>query len=306
MKHDLKIVVLIPCLNEEKTISNVILDFKKKIPGSTIHVFDNSSSDNSKKIAQDAGAIIHNIEYKGKGNVVRRMFADVDGDIFIMIDADDTYDTKNINKMINTLLSNDLDMLVARRNSVEEKAYRFGHILGNKLFSYLVKIIFGNQIDDLFSGFRIFTRRFIKSFPGNSHGFEIETELTIHALEQRLAVGEMDCNYKSRPSGSSSKLNTIQDGFKILKVILVLIKDERPLFFFSSFALFFFLFSLILGIPIIFSFMETGLVAKMPSAILAAVNMVIAFLSFFSGLILDVIKKSRHERKRLNYLTMKK
>ena len=136
------------------------------------------------------------------------MFADVDGDIFIMIDADDTYDTKNINKMIDTLLSNDLDMLVARRNSVEEKAYRFGHILGNKLFSYLVKIIFGNQIDDLFSGFRIFTRRFIKSFPGNSHGFEIETELTIHALEQRLAVGEMDCNYKSRPSGSSSKLNT--------------------------------------------------------------------------------------------------
>ena len=192
------------------------------------------------------------------------------------------------------------------RNSVEKKAYRFGHVLGNKLFSYLVKIIFGNQIDDLFSGFRIFTRRFIKSFPGNSHGFEIETELTIHALEQRLAVGEMDCNYKSRPSGSSSKLNTIQDGFKILKVILVLIKDERPLVFFSSFALFFFLFSLTLGIPIIFSFMETGLVAKMPSAILAAVNMVIAFLSFFSGLILDVIKKSRHERKRLNYLTMKK
>ncbi|MDC3091880.1 glycosyltransferase, partial [Rickettsiales bacterium] len=241
-----------------------------------------------------------------KGNVVRKMFADVDGDVFVMIDADDTYDVKNINQMIDNLIQNDLDMLVARRKSVEQKAYRFGHKLGNILFSYLVKIIFGNQIDDLFSGFRVFTRRFVKSFPGNSNGFEIETELTIHALEQRLAVGEMDCDYKSRPSGSSSKLNTIQDGLKILRVILVLIKDERPLFFFSSFAVFFVFFSLILGIPIILNFMETGLVEKIPSAILAAVNMVIAFLSFFSGLILDVIKKSRHERKRLNYLMVKK
>ena len=197
-------------------------------------------------------------------------------------------------------------MLVARRVSVEKSAYRFGHVIGNKVFSDLVKIIFGTHISDLFSGFRVFSRRFVKSFPGNSKGFEIETELTIHALEQKLPVAEIDCNYKSRPAGSLSKLNTIQDGLRILKVILVLIKDERPLIFFSLLSLFFLIFSLSLGVPIFINFVETGLVDKIPSAILSAINMVIAFLSFFSGLILDVIKKSRHEMKRLNYLMNKK
>ena len=300
-----KISVLIPSLNEEKTVGSVIKEFKKIIPSADIHVFDNNSNDKTKLIAKKLGVIVHNVGEKGKGNVVRRMFADVDGEIYIMIDADNTYLINNINKMIEFFLEEKLDMLVAKRISVEKKAYRFGHIFGNKIFSKLVKLIFGNQIDDLFSGFRIFSKRFVKSFPGNSKGFEIETELTIHALEQRLPMGEMVCEYKSRPVGSFSKLSTLKDGLRILNVILVLIKDERPLFFFSALSLFFVIFSLIVGIPVIISFLQTGLVEKIPSAILAAINMVIGFICFFTGLILDVIKKMRQENKRLTYLNIK-
>ena len=300
-----KIVVLIPSLNEEKTVGSVIKEFKKILPLANIHVFDNNSYDKTKLIAKKLGVIVHNVKEKGKGNVVRRMFADVEGEIYIMIDADNTYLINNINKMIKFFIEEQLDMLVAKRVSVEKKAYRFGHIFGNKIFSKLVKLIFGNQIDDLFSGFRIFSKRFVKSFPGNSKGFEIETELTIHALEQRLPMGEMLCEYKSRPIGSFSKLSTLKDGLRILNVILVLIKDERPLFFFSILSLFFVIFSLIVGIPVIIGFLQTGLVEKIPSAILAAINMVIGFLCFFSGLILDVIKKMRQENKRLTYLNVK-
>ena len=297
-----KIVVLIPSLNEERTISTVINKFKKKIPSAEIHVFDNNSVDNTKLKAKKAGALVHDVQYKGKGNVVRRMFADVEGDIFIMIDADDTYDISKLDSMLKLFKEKNLDMLVGKRVCKDKNAYRFGHIFGNKLFSKLVKLIFGNQIDDLFSGFRIFSKRFVKSFSGNSKGFEIETELTVYALEQRLPVAEIECNYKSRPPGSFSKLSTFSDGLKILNVILVLVKDERPLFFFTILAIFFFTFSLVVGLPVVFNFFETGLVEKLPSAVLAAINMVIGFISFFSGLILDVVKKSRHERKRLNYL----
>ena len=300
-----KIVVLIPSLNEEKTVGSVIKEFKKILPSANIHVFDNNSYDKTKLIAKKLGVTVHNVKEKGKGNVVRRMFADVEGEIYIMIDADNTYLINNINKMIKFFIEEQLDMLVAKRVSVEKKAYRFGHIFGNKIFSKLVKLIFGNQIDDLFSGFRIFSKRFVKSFPGNSKGFEIETELTIHALEQRLPMGEIICKYKSRPIGSFSKLSTLKDGLRILNVILVLIKDERPLFFFSILSLFFVIFSFIIGIPVIISFLQTGLVEKIPSAILAAINMVIGFLCFFSGLILDVIKKMRQENKRLTYLNIK-
>ena len=302
---DKKIVVLIPCLNEEKTVGSVIEEFRKRAPLAEIHIFDNNSQDKTKSIAQQLNVKVHQVKEKGKGNVVRRMFADVDAEIYIMIDADNTYLINDIDKMIELFLYKKLDMLVAKRVSVEKKAYRFGHIFGNKIFSKLVKLIFGNQIDDLFSGFRIFSKRFVKSFPGNSKGFEIETELTIHALEQRLPVGEMVCKYKSRPSGSFSKLSTLKDGLRILNVILVLIKDERPLFFFSILSLFFVMFSLFIGIPVIISFLQTGLVEKIPSAILASINMVIGFMCFFSGLILDVIKKMRQENKRLTYLNIK-
>ena len=300
---NLKVSILIPCLNEQKTIARVINKIKIKLPHSNIYVFDNNSTDNSVDIAKKAGAKVYNVVYKGKGNVVRRMFADIEGDVFVMIDADDTYDVSNVDSMIGLLVSNNLDMIVGKRISNDSNAYRFGHLVGNKIFSNLVKFVFGNQIDDLFSGYRVFSRKFVKSFPGNSKGFEIETELTIHALEQRLPIDEVECQYFSRPKGSNSKLNTLEDGLKILNVILVLIKDEKPLLFFSLLSLFFIIMSLSFGVPVILDFFETGKVDKIPSAILAAINMVIAFLSFFSGLILDVIKKSRHERKRMNYLT---
>ena len=300
-----KISILIPCLNEEKTIDKVISKLKKKLPDSQIYVFDNKSSDNSVKIAKNSGALVFKVKNKGKGNVVRKMFSDIESDIYVMIDADDTYDVSNINKMIRFLDENYIDMLVAKRVSVDSKAYRAGHVFGNKLFSNLVKIIFGNQIDDLFSGFRIFSKRFVKSFPCNSLGFEIETELTIHALEQRLGIGEIECNYYPRPQGSISKLNTFEDGLKILNLILILIKDEKPLFFFSILSILFLIFSFSLGLPVFFDFLETGKVEKLPSAVLAGINMIIAFLSFFSGLILDVVKKSRHEKKRLQYLMIK-
>ena len=301
-----KIVCLIPCLNEEQTLVKVINDLNKYLSKPEIHVFDNNSKDNSLSLAKQNGAIVHSVSDLGKGNVVRRMFADVSGDVFVMVDADDTYELKNLDSMIKKLLNENLDMIVGKRISSTVNAYRTGHKLGNRIFSKLVKLIFGDVIDDLFSGLRIFSKRFVKSFPGHSSGFEIETELTIHALEQRLPVAEVDCNYKARPQGSVSKLNTFKDGFRILNVILILIKDEKPLLFFSILSFSFIFLSLFLGIPVILEYLETGLVDRLPTAILSGLNMIIAFLSFFSGLILDVIKKSRHERKRFNYVMIKK
>lgn len=300
-----EIAVLIPCLNEEKTISLVIKKIRSQLKKSSIYLFDNDSTDESKKIAKDEGAIVFNVKNRGKGNVVRRMFSQIDADIFVMIDADDTYDVSCINKMINLLKEENLDMVVAKRISKDSKAYRFGHEIGNKIFSKLVKFTFGSKIDDLFSGFRVFSKKFVKSFPCNSVGFEIETELTIHALEQRLDVAEIECLYSSRPIGSQSKLKTYEDGFKILNLILILIKDEKPLLFFAFLSSSFLISSLSIGIPVIFEFIETGLVDRLPRAVLSGIMMVIAFLCFFSGLILDVVKKSRQEMKRLMYLSIK-
>jgi len=301
-----KIVVLIPCLNEEATIGNVIAQFKRKIPSASIIVYDNNSNDKSIEIAKTYGAKIVEVSKKGKGNVVRKMFSDpIDGDFFIMIDGDDTYDIKNIQKMIDLMISNNLDMIVGKRKPIELSAYRRGHVLGNQFFSNLVRMIFGNQVQDLFSGFRIFSKRFIKTFPINSRGFEIEAELTIHALEQRIPIAEFECDYKARPKGSLSKLNTFGDGLKILNLILILVKDQRPLLFFSIAGFLFFFLSLFVGVPIIFDFYETGVVEKLPSAILAGFLSMIGVLSFFVGLILDVIKKLRFENKSINYLLFK-
>ena len=296
------VAVLIPCLNEQKTIYSVIKEIKKKLPKAKIYLFDNNSIDESKKMAKKAGAITFDVTTQGKGFVVRRMFSDVDADVYVMIDGDKTYDISNIQKMIDMLINNKLDMVVAKRISHDKKAYRFGHQIGNRLFSYLVKFIFGDKINDLFSGFRIFSKRFVKSFPCHSIGFEIETELTIHALEQKLSVEEIECKYFSRPKGSESKLKTYEDGFKILNLILILLKDEKPLFFFFIFSFIFLTISLSLGIPVVFDFFEKGTVEKLPTAILSGLIMIIAFLCFFSGLILDSLKKIRHEQKRLQYL----
>jgi glycosyltransferase involved in cell wall biosynthesis len=298
-----KIVVQIPCLNEEMAIGNVISKIKKKIPDARIIVYDNGSTDNSVDISKRKGAEVRFVKKKGKGNVVKQMFSDdLNANFFIMIDGDDTYDVSKINEMLNEMTRYNLDMMVGKRVHSDDLAYRKGHVLGNKFFSNFVNIFFGKDITDIFSGFRIFTKRFVKTFPLHSQEFEIEAELTIHALEQRLTVSEYNCKYSARNIGSSSKLNTYKDGIKIFKLILILIKDEKPLFFFSIFSLIFLTFSLFIGVPVIKAFYLTGLVEKMPSAILAGCLMILSFLSFFSGLILDLIKKVRFENKRLNYL----
>ena len=302
-----KIIVLIPCLNEELTIGKVVDTFKKRLPSSKIFVYDNGSNDSSRKIAQKHGAEVISVISKGKGNVVKKMFSDFhDGDYFVMVDGDDTYDISKINQMLDIMSKEELDMIVGSRKHNDPNAYRKGHVVGNFFFSKLVALIFGNKIKDIFSGFRIFSRRFIKTFPLHSRGFEVEAELTIHALEQRLSVKELDCNYNARKDGSSSKLNTYRDGIRILKLILILFKDERPLLFFSFLSLLFIVSSLLIGVPIILEFYETKLVERLPSAVLAGFLMVLGVISFFSGLILDVIKKMRYENKYLNYLLVKK
>ena len=300
------VVVQIPCLNEESTIGDVVRDFKQKLPRSRVIVYDNNSNDNSILLAKKNGAEVVVVNKKGKGNVVRRMFEDnLDYNYFIMIDADNTYDISNIKKNLNIMKNENFDMMVAKRIHSDSSAYRKGHVIGNYFFSKFVNIIFGNDVTDIFSGFRIFSKRFIKTFPQTSSEFEIEAELTIHALEQKNRIGEFECKYKSRPSGSLSKLNTYKDGLKILKLILILVKDEKPLLFFSIFSFLFFFLSLYIGIPIIHEFYLTGLVNKLPSAVLSGLLMVISFLFFFSGLILDALKKIKYENKRINFLLYK-
>ena len=298
-----KIVVQIPCLNEELGIGKVISRIKKKIPNSKIIVYDNGSTDNSVNVSKKRGAEVRFVQKKGKGNVVRQMFSDnIDANFFVMIDGDDTYDVSKIDQMLSQMIKYNLDMIVGKRIHNDDLAYRKGHVLGNRFFSNFVNLFFGNDITDIFSGFRIFTKRFVKTFPFHSQEFEIEAELTIHALEQKLTVSEFNCNYSARDEGSSSKLNTYKDGIKILKLILILIKDEKPLIFFSLFSFIFLLFGLFIGVPVIHDFYLTGLVEKIPSAILAGCLVILSFLSFFSGLILDIIKKVRFENKRMNFL----
>ena len=301
-----KIVIQIPCLNEESTIGKVIKGLKKSLSNIEIIVYDNSSTDNTIKEAKKHGAKVILEKKKGKGNVVKRMFSDnLDANIYVMLDGDDTYDTSKIKQSIDTFHTEKYDMLVAKRVHSNPSAYRRGHVIGNQMFSRFVNFIFGNDISDIFSGYRIFSKRFIKTFPQNSKEFEVEAELTIHALEQGFKVGEFECLYKPRPEGSISKLSTFKDGIKILRLILILIKDEKPLLFFSILSIFFMLSSLSVGIPIIKEFYLTGLVERLPSAILAGLFSVISFLSFFCGLILDVMKKIRFENKKMNYLLFK-
>tara|TARA_B100001559_G_scaffold143265_1_gene120268 strand:+ start:382 stop:1299 length:918 start_codon:yes stop_codon:yes gene_type:complete len=301
-----KIVIQIPCLNEESTIGQVIKNLKKDLLNSEIIVYDNSSTDNTIKEAKKYGAKVVLEKKKGKGNVVKRMFSDnLDANIYVMLDGDDTYDTSKIKQSIDTFFAEKYDMLVAKRVHSDPSAYRRGHVIGNQIFSRFVNFIFGNDISDIFSGYRIFSKRFIKTFPQNSNEFEVEAELTIHALEQGFKVGEFECLYKARPKGSSSKLSTFRDGIKILRLILILIKDEKPLLFFSILSILFMLLSLSVGLPIVKEFYITGLVERLPSAILAGLFSVISFLSFFCGLILDVMKKIRFENKKMNYLLFK-
>jgi glycosyltransferase involved in cell wall biosynthesis len=299
-----KIAVIIPCFNEEHSIAEVVRGFKAALPSACIYVFDNNSTDQSATIAGAAGAVIRRETLQGKGHVVRRMFADVNADAYVMADGDSTYDPSYAASMVNRLFDERLDMVVGTRVASQIAAYPSGHRFGNRLLTYTVSNLFGKRFSDILSGYRVFSRRFVKSFPAMSTGFEIETELTIHALELQLPVGEVATPYRIRVTGSTSKLRTYVDGMKIVRLILVLYKNERPLKFFSTIAAVFVAVALALGIPLVITFIKTGLVPRQPTAILATGLVLLSALSLVSGLILDTVTRGRREMRRLAYLSV--
>jgi glycosyltransferase involved in cell wall biosynthesis len=299
-----KIAVIIPCFNEGHAIAEVVHGFKSVLPSAKIYVFDNNSTDETVAIAGAAGALIRRETLQGKGNVVRRMFADVDADAYVMADGDSTYDPSYAAHMVNRLFEERLDMVVGTRVASHTAAYRPGHRFGNRLLTFSVANLFGERFTDMLSGYRVFSRRFVKSFPAMSSGFEIETELTIHALELLLPVAEVATPYRIRVSGSSSKLRTYSDGLKILRLIVVLYKNERPFQFFSVIAGVFIAVALALGIPLVVTFIKTGLVPRQPTAILATGLVLLSALSFIAGLILDTVTRGRREMRRLAYLAV--
>jgi glycosyltransferase involved in cell wall biosynthesis len=298
------IAVLVPCLNEAVAIGNVVRSFRLALPDAMIFVYDNGSTDRTAEIARAAGAVVRIEPLRGKGNVMRRMFADVEADVYVLVDGDDTYDAASAPALIDLLITGSLDMVNAARITNIKEAYRPGHRFGNLLLTNLVTLWFGSRLSDLLSGYRIFSRRFIKSFPALSSGFEIETELSIHALQLRMPIAELPVAYKDRPQGSTSKLNTYRDGFRILRTIVYLVKEEKPFAFFSFVAVVVALLSLTLGIPVIVEFGRTGLVPRLPTALLAAALMILSFLAFACGLILDTVSRGRIEFKRLSYLSV--
>lgn len=300
--HSSSIAVLIPCFNEAASIEKVVADFRAMLPQAAIYVYDNNSKDDTVAIAARASAIVRHETQQGKGHVVRRMFADIEADAYVLVDGDDTYDATVAPALIELLIENQLDMInVARAKNVDE-AFRPGHKFGNTLLTMLVRLIFGDRIKDMLSGYRIFSRRFVKSFPALSQGFEIETELTVHALELNMAICERVASYKERPTGSVSKLNTVRDGLLILRTIINLVKEERPLAFFGTAGVILILFSIGLGWPIVAEFLKTGLVPRFPTAILATGIVLLGFLSITCGLILDTVTHGRQEARRLHYL----
>jgi glycosyltransferase involved in cell wall biosynthesis len=300
-----RIAVLIPCYNEAVAVARVIDGFRAALPGAEIHVYDNNSTDGTRAAAAAAGALVRREPQQGKGNVVRRMFADIEADIYVLVDGDDTYDASAAPAMVAMLRDERLDMVTASRVTEIVAAYRPGHRFGNLMLTGMVRLIFGDRITDMLSGYRAFSRRFVKSFPALAHGFETETEFTVHALELRLPVGEIATPYKDRPVGSVSKLNTIQDGIRILRTIMALAQRERPLAFFGSIGLALMLLAVALFIPVLAEFLHTGLVPRLPTAILSAVLVLAGLLSLAGGLILDTVTRGRLEAKRIAYLAIK-
>jgi len=301
---NVQIAILIPCYNEASTIGKVVADFRAALPNALIYVYDNNSADGTQQEARAAGAIVRSEALQGKGNVVRRMFADVEADVYIVVDGDDTYDAASASELVNLLSLEHLDMVNAARKTQSAAAYRWGHRLGNTMLTGIVASIFGNRFHDMLSGYRVLSRRFVKSFPALASGFEIETELTIHALHLRMPVREVRTAYKERPPGSTSKLRSVRDGLRILKTILVLVKDERPLPFFATIFGLLTVTAVILAMPIFMTFLETGLVPRFPTAILATGLMLLAFLSLACGLILETVSRGRLESKRMRYLSI--
>jgi len=298
------IAVLIPCYNEEAAIAKVVNDFRRALPQAAIFVYDNNSRDRTIEVAKAAGAVTRSEPLQGKGNVVRRMFADIEADIYVLVDGDATYDADSAPKMIKALLDGPLDMVNGARVTDIQKAYRPGHRFGNWLLTGMVAWIFGNRISDMFSAYRVMSRRYVKSFPALSAGFETETELTVHALELRMPILEIATPYKDRPPGSVSKLSTFRDGFRILWTILVLVKEERPMQFFSLLALLLALVSTALIAPIVVEYIHTGLVPRLPTAVLSMGLMIVGFLSLTCGLVLDTVTRGRREMKRMRYLNI--
>lgn len=299
-----KIAVLIPCYNEETAIAQVITDFRRALPEAALYVYDNNSRDRTAEVARNAGAIVRTEPLQGKGNVVRRMFADIEADIYVLVDGDATYDAASAPKMVKALLAGPLDMVNGSRVTNIEKAYRPGHKFGNWLLTSMVAWIFGNRFTDMLSGYRVMSRRYVKSFPALAAGFETETELTVHALELRMPIAEIATPYKDRPEGSVSKLSTFRDGFRILWTIMVLVKEERPMQFFSLLAALLAAVSVVLMVPIVGEYFATGLVPRLPTAVLAMGLMILGFLSLSCGLILDTVTRGRREMKRMRYLNV--
>jgi glycosyltransferase involved in cell wall biosynthesis len=299
---DLRIAVLVPCYNEEAAVATVVADFRKALPTATVYVYDNNSKDRTVAVAREAGAEVRSEIHQGKGHVVRRMFADVDADVYVLVDGDATYDAPSAPKMIEKLLAEHLDMVVGLRVDQSVAAYRPGHRTGNWMLTSFLASVFGEAFKDILSGYRVFSRRFVKSFPVLSDGFEIETELSVHALELALPVAEVATPYYARPEGSFSKLNTWRDGFRILGTILRLYRSEKPLRFFTAIGVFLMAVSIGLAIPIVITYLEEGIVPRLPTAVLSTGLMIVAVLSISSGLVLDTVTRGRREMKLLAYL----
>ncbi|RYD92744.1 MAG: glycosyltransferase [Sphingomonadales bacterium] len=297
-----RIAVLLPCYNEEAAIAQTVAGFRAALPSATIYVYDNNSADRTIEVARAAGAVVRQERMQGKGNVVRRMFADVDADIYVMADGDATYDPEAAAAMVERVASEGLDMIVGTRVHEAAEAYRRGHVLGNRMMTGILSRLFGRSFTDIFSGYRVFSRRFVKSFPVLSSGFEIETEISVHALELKMPVGEAETRYFARPEGSVSKLSTYSDGFRIARTILTLYRIERPMLFFGLIAALFALAAIGLSVPLILTFLETHTVPRFPTAILSTGLMILAFLNVFTGLILDTVVRGRREVRRLAYL----
>lgn len=297
-----RVAVILPCYNEEAAIAQTVADFRAALPDARIFVYDNNSSDRTAEVAADAGAIVRTERMQGKGHVVRRMFADIEADIYVMADGDATYEAAAAPRLVARLVDEQLDMVVGARQSEVEAAYRSGHRLGNAMLTGILARLFGRSFNDILSGYRVFSRRFVKSFPVLSEGFEIETEISVHALELNMPVAEEMTAYGARPEGSESKLSTYRDGWRILRTMATLFRMERPVLFFGIAAGLLALTAVILALPLAITYAQTGLVPRLPTAILATGLMLLAFLSLFTGLILDTVVRGRREVRRLAYL----
>lgn len=299
-----KIAAIIPCHNESCTVAHVVKSLQQAVPGIDVYVYDNNSTDSTSEVAEEAGAIVRRERAKGKGNVVRRAFADVEADIYVLVDGDHTYDASRTGEMIDLLRDGPYDHIMGVRTETSETAFRPGHSFGNKLFNRLVSGIFGTRVDDMLSGFRVFSRRFVKSFPALSREFEIETELTVHAVNLRVPQEQVQVAFQDRPEGSESKLRTYHDGWRILWLIAELARHERPLLYHGVVTAALLFAGLALGIPVVSEFAATGAVPRLPTAVLASSFVILALIALVAGLVLDGLRRARREYARLAYLNL--